>query len=75
MEFLTPKFQSAELECMDAPRGQLPITASNGQVNERVTGIDEAGEHCRQQLKRVKTKTEIFEEVVAEINAANKKKK
>lgn len=75
MEFLTPKFRSDELVCMDAPRGQLPANATNGQVNERVTGIDEAGEDCRQKLKRVKAKTEIFEEVVAEINKSNPKKK
>lgn len=59
---------------MDAPAGQLPRTATNGQVSDRVTGIDEAGEDCRQRLDRVKTKIEIFNEVVAAINAGKKPK-
>lgn len=75
MEFLTPTFRSDELVCMDAPAGQLPATATNGQVADRVTGIDEAGEDCRQRLGRVKTKIEIFNEVVAEINKGKEPKK
>lgn len=54
---------------MDAPRGQLPVTASNGQVSERIIAIDEAGEDCRQRLARVRMKVEVFNEVVTEINA------
>lgn len=68
VEFLTPTFQSAELECARAPRGQLPQTASNGVVSERITAIDEAGEDCRQKLDRAKMKIEVFNEVVAEVN-------
>lgn len=75
MEFLTPTFQSGELECRDAPRGQLPATATNEQVAERIAGIDEAGEDCRQRLARAKMKVEVFEEVVAEINKGKKPKK
>lgn len=68
-KYLTPTYRSADLVCLDAPRGQLPATSSNGQVAERIIGIDEAGEDCRQKLARVKMKTEVFEEVVAQINA------
>jgi hypothetical protein len=75
VEFLTPKFQSAELVCMDAPRGQLPADASNGAVSKRIIGIDESGEDCRQRLARVKMKVEVFEEVVAEMNPKPKTQK
>ena len=74
MEFLTPQFRSDELVCMDAPRGQLPSTATNGQVADRVVGIDEAGEDCRQKLARAKMKVEVFDEVVADVNKAKGKK-
>lgn len=72
MQFLTPTFRSDELICMAAPRGQLPLTASNKVVTERVVGIDEAGEDCRQRLARVKMKVEVFNDIVAQANA-NKK--
>ncbi len=72
MEFLTPSFQSGELVCMEAPRGQLPATASNGVVAERITAN---GEDCRQKLKRAAMKVEVFNEVVAEVNKAKKTKK
>lgn len=75
MEFLTPTFQSGELECRDAPRGQLPDTATNEVVADRIIGIDEAGEDCRQKLARAKMKVEVFNEVVAEVNAGKKPKK
>lgn len=71
IQFLTPNLPSAELICADAPRGQLPATATNGQVAERIIGIDEAGEDCRQKLNRARLKVETFNEVVAEMNAAN----
>jgi hypothetical protein len=58
---------------MDAPAGQLPSDASNAQVAQRVTGIDEAGEDCRQRLNRARMKIKTFNEVVAEINAANER--
>lgn len=74
VEFLTPTFQSGELECKEAPRGQLPADATNGQVAERIIGIDEAGEDCRQKLARAKMKVEVFNEVVAEVNAGKKPK-
>jgi len=54
---------------MDAPAGQLPSDTALVTAIERVVGIDEAGEDCRQRLDRVKTKIEIFNEVVAAINA------
>jgi hypothetical protein len=54
---------------MDAPRGQLPPTASNGDVSSRIIGNDEAGEDCRQKLARVRMKTEVFDDVVAQLNA------
>jgi hypothetical protein len=60
---------------MDAPAGQLPTTATNGTVSDRIAGIDESGEDCRQRLGRVKTKIEIFNEVVATINAGKEPKK
>lgn len=72
VEFLTPTFQSAELTCARAPRGQLPATASNGAVTDRVVAIDEAGEDCRQKLDRAKMKVETFNEVVAELNKKTK---
>lgn len=75
VEFLTPTFQSAELECRDAPRGQLPATATNGMVAERIIGIDEAGEDCRQKLARAKMKVDVFNEVVAEMNKRGAVKK
>ena len=75
MEFLTPTFRSDELVCMEAPRGQLPADATNGQVAQRIVGIDEAGEDCRQRLARIKMKVEVFNEVVAEVNAGKKPKK
>lgn len=68
MQFLTPTFRSADFECADAPRGQLPATATNGDVATRIVGIDEAGEDCRQKLGRVKMKVEVFNEVVADLN-------
>lgn len=70
IQFLTPQFQSAELTCMDAPRGQLPATATNGDVAARIIDMDEAGEDCRQKLARTKMKIEVFNEVVAELNAS-----
>jgi hypothetical protein len=60
---------------MDAPRGQLPQGASNEQVSGRIVDMDEAGEDCRQKLSRVKMKTEVFQEVVAEVNADRNPKK
>lgn len=75
MEFLTPTFQSAELECREPPRGQLPATATNAAVADRIIGIDEAGEDCRQKLARAKMKVEVFNEVVAEMNARGSVKK
>lgn len=58
---------------MDPPKGQLPADASNAQIADRIVGIDEAGEDCRQRLNRVRMKIETFNEVVAEINAANER--
>ena len=75
VEFLTPQFRSDELACMDAPAGQLAAGSSLALALDRVTGIDEAGEDCRQRLGRVKTKIEIFNEVVATINAGKQPKK
>jgi len=75
VEFLTPTFRSDELVCMDAPAGQLPSDTALVTAIERVVGIDEAGEDCRQRLDRVKTKIEIFNEVVAAINAGKDPKK
>lgn len=75
MEFLTPKFQSAELSCRAAPKGQLAPDATNEVVAERIIGIDEAGEDCRQKLARLKMKTEVFDEVVNQVNETKKKKK
>jgi hypothetical protein len=60
---------------MDAPAGQLPSDTALAIAIERVVGIDEAGEDCRQRLDRVKTKIEIFNEVVAAINAGKEPKK
>lgn len=59
---------------MDAPRGQLPATATNGEVADRIIGIDEAGEDCRQRLARAKMKVEVFNEVVAEVNKGKEPK-
>lgn len=50
-------------------------TATAEQVSQRIRGIDEAGEDCRQRLDRVRMKIEVTEEVVAEMNARNGKKK
>lgn len=75
MGFLTPKFTPSELTCKEAPRGQLPANATNGQVADRVVDIDEAGEDCRQRLDHVKTKIEVYKEVADEINAGKKPKK
>ena len=71
--FLTPTFQSAELECLNRPRGQLPATATVEQVNDRIVDIDEAGEDCRQKLARARMKVEVFNEVVTEMNKKAKK--
>lgn len=60
---------------MPAPAGQLPRTATNGQVSERITAIDEAGEDCRQRLDRVRMKIEVFNEIVAAVNAGKEPKK
>lgn len=60
---------------MDAPRGQLPSDASLASAIERVIGIDEAGEDCRQRLARARMKVEIFNEVVAAVNAGKEPKK
>lgn len=69
LQFLTPKFQPDELVCKDAPRGQLPLTATNEQVSGRIIDNDDAGEDCRQKLAHAKMKVETFNEVVADINA------
>jgi uncharacterized metal-binding protein len=74
IEFLTPKFRSAELECAGRVRGQLPPGTTNGQAADRIVDIDEAGEDCRQKLARVKMKVEIYDEIVAEANAGKKRK-
>lgn len=75
VEFLTPTFQPAELVCADAPRGQLPSNTALVTALERVVGIDEAGEDCRQRLARAKMKMEVFNEVVAEVNKGKDPKK
>lgn len=74
-EFLTPKFTDAELTCARAPKGQLPPTATNGQVSDRIIDNDEAGEDCRQKLDRAKMKVQVFNEVVDQVNAHKKLKK
>lgn len=73
IEFISPKIPLDELVCMDPPKGQLPSDATNEQVADRIVGIDEAGEDCRQRLNRARMKIETFNEVVAEINAANER--
>lgn len=75
IQFLTPKLQSAELNCLDRPHGQLAIDSTNGVVSQRIVDVDEAGEDCRQKLNVVRMKIDIFNQVVEEMNAANKKKK
>ncbi len=75
IQFLTPKFQSGELNCLDAPRGQLPTTTTNGEVSTRIIASDEAGEDCRQKLAKAKMKVEVFDEVVKEMNAGTAPKK
>lgn len=75
MQFLTPNLPSADLVCKDAPRGLLPSEASNAMVAERIIGIDEAGEDCRQRLDRIRMRVEIFNEIVAEMNERNNPKK
>jgi hypothetical protein len=74
VEFLTPTFQSAELTCEREPQGQLPKTATNEQVSNRITDIDHAGEDCRQKLDKAKMKIEVFNEIVAEHQAQSEKK-
>lgn len=69
MQFLTPTFRSDELTCKDAPKGQLPKTATNGDVSNRIIDTDEAGEDCRQNLARVRMKVDVFNDVVAQLNA------
>lgn len=44
-------------------------------VGDRIIDIDEAGEDCRQKLARAKMKVEVFDEVVAQVNAGKKPKK
>lgn len=44
-------------------------------VAERIIGIDEAGEDCRQRLDRIRMRVEIFNEIVAEMNERNNPKK
>lgn len=73
IQFITPKLQSAELVCLDRPHGQLGADASNGTVSQRIVDVDEAGEDCRQKLNVARLKIDIFNQVVAEMNAANEK--
>lgn len=73
IQFISPKLQSAELSCLDRPHGQLPLDATNGVVSQRIVDVDEAGEDCRQKLNVVRLKIDIFNEVVAEMNAAKEK--
>lgn len=75
MEFLTPTFQSAELDCQRAPKGQLPTGTTNEQASGRITDIDEAGEDCRQKLDKVKVKVEVFNEIIEQQKAGSKKGK
>lgn len=72
IQFISPKLQSAELTCLDRPHGQLAPDASNGVVAQRIVDVDEAGEDCRQKLNVVRLKIDIFNEVVKEMNEANK---
>lgn len=69
MEFLTPKFRSDELTCIDGPTGLLPYDAAAAIVSMRIKGIDEAREDCRQKLNRVRMKIEVTDEIVSEMNA------
>ncbi len=69
IQFLAPTFRSDELTCTAAPRGQLPATATNGDVSNRFIDTDEAGENCRQALARVQMKVEVFKDVIAQMNA------
>ena len=73
IQFISPKLQSVELTCLDRPHGQLAPDASNGVVAQRIVDVDEAGEDCRQKLNVARLKIDIFNEVVAEMNAANEK--
>lgn len=75
MEFLSPTFQQAELECKAAPSGQLTYEADAATVSSRILSIDESGEDCRQKLARVRMKVEVYQEVIAEVNKAKEKKK
>ena len=72
LEFVSPKFQSDDLNCADAPRGQLPYTAPASVVAERFRATDEAGEDCRQKLNRARMKIEVTEEIVNQLNDQNK---
>lgn len=60
---------------MDPPRGQLDRAVPAEVVADRITGIAEAGEDCRQQLHRAGEKAKLREEVLAEINAERGLKK
>lgn len=60
---------------MGQPRGQLSHEAPADLVSERIAGIAEAGEDCRQKLSRAGEKAKLREEVLAEINAERGGKK
>ncbi len=75
LQYLTPKFQSAELTCKPAPRGQLPTDSNAQVVSDRIIDSDEAGEDCRQTVTRLRMKIEVFNEVVSEFNKTTKVKK
>lgn len=70
-QLITPNLKLSELQCKDAPIGQLKDDASLAEVSLRIIAIDEAGEDCRQKLRRAYENVRIFKEVVAERNKQN----
>lgn len=66
--FLKPPVQSADLVCQDSPKGVLPHGTSTQVAAERIVGIDEAGEDCRQVVHRSHDKLKVYEEIVEQLN-------
>lgn len=66
--FLTPPVRSADLVCTDAPTGVLPHGTSNEVASDRIVGIAESGDDCRQTVHRNHDKLEVYENIVSQLN-------
>lgn len=73
--FLRPPIRSADLVCRDEPRGYLPRGTSTEVAADRIVGISESGEDCRQVVRRSHDKLVVYEDIVDQLNKSGVKVK